>query len=167
MKEGAGKPLKRDIASLILLAVLFFIVPWVTVKEHAALMPGRHLGNLAAGSVPWETLAKVKINYVTEQNRIFSVEADKSVLALNGALVKVTGFITPMEPGTRIKRLIVSKYAPSCFFCPPSGPDAMVFVEPVEAMAYTQDPVTVKGTLVFDREMTDGIIYRLRGATLG
>ena len=166
IRENHSKLRKKDIAAIVIIIILFFVAPPMAVKQHQALMPGKHLGKLPSGSVPWETLGKVKVNYITDENKIFSVRGEPEALALSGKAAQVTGFMTPLEAGTELKKFILSKTPPTCFFCLPAGPDSMVYVESKSGVNYSQEAVTMRGVIFFDKEMTDGIIYRLKEAEL-
>ncbi|MBI4665215.1 MAG: DUF3299 domain-containing protein [Nitrospinae bacterium] len=164
LKDG-GPPLSgRSLLAIGgIVALLLSISPEI-VKQHQAVTGVRHLEE-TPGSVPWTTLEKVDINYITDKNRLFSVEAQPEVLTLNGKSARVTGFITPLEPGTQLRKFILARTPPTCFFCVPGTPANMVYVETANPVAYKQEPVTVEGIFSFDSDMTDGILYRLRATS--
>jgi len=53
---------------------------------------------------------------------------------------------------------------PTCSFCMPGGPEAVVEVRAKRPLAYTDDAVTVTGRLSVLKDDPTGIFYRLTEA---
>ena len=115
------------------------------------------LGNIK-GVVPWATLADVLT--VKQKDRLVPKFSD-SINALDKARVRVQGFMVPLEVGENQKHFILSATSPSCGFCLPSGPDAMVEVRAKRSFKYSPDPVIASGKFVLTFDETDGLYYRL------
>jgi uncharacterized protein len=113
------------------------------------------------GVVSWQTLSqvmtvKVKGRYVQQ----FSAGVTK----LDRKEVRLQGFMIPLDVGERQKRFILTAVPPSCAFCMPAGPDAMVMVQPKSPVKYGSEPVVMSGKLVVLKEDPEGLYYRLDNA---
>lgn len=83
-------------------------------------------------------------------NPIFDANATKLNEALNGAYVKLPGFIVPLEIASEgVSDFILVPYLGACIHVPPPPPNQLVFVKATEPWPNTElwDPVWVIGTL--------------------
>jgi uncharacterized protein len=115
----------------------------------------------AAGVVPWYTLTKVTL---VQHDGKYSMEFGDSIHELDGKPVKLRGYITPLQFGSDQKHFILSPKPPSCAFCVPAGPDAMVEVFCKTPVKYSLEPVTVSGTFAVLRNDPGGLLYRMADA---
>lgn len=70
----------------------------------------------------------------------------------------------PLDTGEKHALFILSAVPPTCSFCMPGGPDAVVEVRASRPLAYTDQPVTVSGRLSVLQSDPTGIFYRLTEA---
>jgi hypothetical protein len=115
----------------------------------------------APGVVPWHTLTKV--SFVQHDGK-FALQFGDSIHELDGKPVKLRGYITPLQFGSDQKHFILSPKPPSCAFCVPAGPDAMVEVFCKTPIKYSLEPVTVSGTFAVLRNDPSGLLYRMADA---
>jgi hypothetical protein len=111
--------------------------------------------------VPWKTFADVRMT--RSENRVVP-EFSKAVAALDQKEVKVQGFMLPLDIGDRHALFILSAVPPTCSFCMPGGPEAVVEVRAKRGLAYTDSAVAVKGKLSVLKSDPTGIFYRLTEA---
>ena len=81
---------------------------------------------------------------------IFDVNAYRFVEALDGARVRMPGFLLPMETGADgVSEFILTPYAGACIHVPPPPPNQLVFVHAAEPWPSTRlfQPIWVTGTL--------------------
>lgn len=123
----------------------------------AALVFAAH----AQEAVPWKTFAQVELE--RSSNRIAPRFSD-AVAALDQKEVKVQGFMLPLDMGEKHAFFILSAVPPTCSFCMPGGPEAVVEVRATRPVAYTDNAVTVTGTLSVLKDDPTGIFYRLTDA---
>jgi len=115
----------------------------------------------AKGALSWEALGMVGI--VKKQDK-FVPEFPKDVAALDAKLVKLQGFMVPLDVGAAQKRFLLSAQPSECAYCLPAGPDQLVEVQVKSAFKYTQDAVTVTGKLALLRDDPAGMLYRITEA---
>lgn len=115
------------------------------------------------GVVSWKTLAEVT---AVKQKDKFVPSFSKSITQLDKTEVRLQGFMLPLEPGERQKSFILSAMPPSCAFCMPGGPDAIVEVKAKTPIKYGYEPVVISGRFVVLRDDPTGLFYRLTDAVV-
>jgi hypothetical protein len=111
--------------------------------------------------VPWKTFAQVEM--MRSASRI-APRFSAAVAALDQKEVKVQGFMLPLDVGEKHALFVLSAVPPTCSFCMPGGPEAVVEVRAKRPLAYTEDAVTVTGKLSVLKDDPTGIFYRLTEA---
>lgn len=111
--------------------------------------------------VPWKTFAQVQL---TKSSDGFTPRFAQEIADLDQKQVKVQGFMLPLESGERHVFFILSAVPPTCSFCMPGGPEAVVEVRAKRGLAYTDNAVVVKGRLSVLKSDPTGIFYRLTEA---
>ena len=111
--------------------------------------------------VPWKTFAQVEMT--RSASRIVP-RFSPAVAALDQKEVKVQGFMLPLDMGEKHALFILSAVSPTCAFCMPGGPEAVVEVRAKRPLAYTDNAVTVSGKLSVLKDDPTGIFYRLTDA---
>ena len=80
-----------------------------------------------------------------------SGEAPEELAALNGTLVKVPGFVVPLEDwASVVSEFLLVPYVGACIHTPPPPPNQLVYVEMEDGKRASYDgwsPVWVEGTL--------------------
>lgn len=118
----------------------------------------------------WQQLSK--ITYKKEYNEIMGFKVDVPVFAddvkkLGGTEITVKGYIIPIEGYKSHKEFVFSAFPYSmCFFCGGAGPETVMEVFASEPVKYTDDPVTLKGTLELNNDDINRLIYSLTDAKL-
>ena len=115
------------------------------------------------GVVSWQTLSQVQL--VKVKDRVVPQFAD-GVLKLNAAEVKLQGFMMPLEMGEKQRHFVLSAMPPTCAFCLPGGPEALIEVRAKDAVKYTFEPVVLTGKLAVLKDDPNGLYYRLTDAEL-
>lgn len=113
------------------------------------------------GVVSWKTLAQVQP--VKVKDRVVPQFSD-SVLKLDATEVRLQGFMLPLEMGERQKHFVLAAMPPTCSFCLPGGPDALVEVRAKTPVKYTVEPVLLSGKLTVLKDDPNGLYYRLTDA---
>lgn len=111
--------------------------------------------------VPWKTFAQVQ---VTKSKDGFEPRFAQEVADLDQKQVKIQGFMMPLEMGEQQSLFVLSAVPPTCSFCMPGGPEAVVEVRAKRPVAYTEAAVTVSGKLSVLKAEPSGIFYRLTDA---
>jgi len=116
----------------------------------------------------WKTLAK--ITYKKEYDEFLGFKIDKPVFsdeikALDGKEVTVKGFIIPVEGYKSHKEFIFSAFPYSmCFFCGGAGPESVMEVVSIDAVAYTAESIVLKGKLKLNSSDVNKLMYALTDA---
>lgn len=113
------------------------------------------------GIVSWKTLAQVE---PVQRNSRITPRFSKDILALDQQQVRIHGFIVPLDLGGDQKHFLISAVPPSCPYCMPAGPEAIVEVFTKKAVAYGLEPVIVGGKLAVLQDDASGLLYRLNDA---
>lgn len=115
------------------------------------------------GVVSWQTLAEVAP--VRHKDRFVPTISPK-VAALNNQAVRLHGFVMPLDMGEKQTRFILTATAPSCAFCIPGGPQALVEVNAKTAIKYGLEAVLLSGKFSVLKHDPNGLYYRLTDAIL-
>jgi uncharacterized protein len=134
----------------------FGVLPLVCAALFA-LISAAHAQEL----VPWKTFALVELERSSER---IAPRFSATVAAFDQKEVKVQGFMLPLDMGEKHALFILSAVPPTCAFCMPGGPEAVVEVHAKRALAYTDNAVTVTGRLSVLKDDPTGIFYRLTDA---
>jgi len=118
----------------------------------------------------WQQLSK--ITYKKEYSEIMGFKVDVPVFAealqqLDGTEITIKGYIIPIEGYKSHTEFVFSAFPYSmCFFCGGAGPETVMEVFAIEGVKYTDDPVTLKGTLSLNDSDINRLIYSLTEAVL-
>ncbi len=109
----------------------------------------------------WKTLAQVM---PVKQKDRFVPQFSDGIIKLDKKEVRLQGFMMPLDMGERQKRFILTAVPPSCSFCMPAGPDALVEVQAKSPIKYGFEPIVLSGTLIVLKDDPMGLYYRLTDA---
>jgi hypothetical protein len=113
----------------------------------------------------WKTLSK--ITYKKQYDEMLGFKVDipvfsQDVQSLEGNTVTVKGYIIPVEGYKSHKEFIFSAYPYNmCFFCGGAGPETVMEVKAKQPIAYTADPITIKGVLHLNASDINRLMYSL------
>jgi hypothetical protein len=108
--------------------------------------------------VSWKTLSQVEPQ--KENNKIVPLFA-KEILVLDKKDVKIQGFMVPIEPEAKHKHFVLSAVPPSCPFCMPAGPEAMVEIRLKDGIDFDLNPIVVSGRFSVRNDDPRGVFYTL------
>ena len=118
----------------------------------------------------WKTLAK--LTYKKEYNELLGFKVDvpvfsEDVRALEGQEVEVRGYIIPVDGYKSQSEFVFSAFPYNmCFFCGGAGPETVMEVVAATPIAYTTEPVTIRGILHLNEEDINRLIYSLEEVVL-
>ena len=118
----------------------------------------------------WKTLAK--ITYTKKYDELMGFKVDvpvfsEDVTALEGQEIFIKGYIIPVEGYKSHKEFIFSAFPYNmCFFCGGAGPETVMEVFSKDAIEYTAEQVTLKGTLELNDSDINRLMYALNDAEL-
>ena len=149
--------------ALILVAAL--ALPASALGQHVA-PPGMNQGTITllperSDVVSWKLLSQVEL--VKQKDR-YVPQFSSNVAALNNKVVKVQGFMLPLQMGDRQTHFVLTAMPQTCAFCLPGGPDSMVEVKSKQPVKYGFDILVLTGKLEVLKEDPTGIFYRLTDA---
>ncbi|MBI5914343.1 MAG: DUF3299 domain-containing protein [Bacteroidetes bacterium] len=116
----------------------------------------------------WKTLGK--ITYKKEYDEMLGFKVDVPVFSndvqkLEGREITIRGYIIPVEGYKSHKEFILSAYPYSmCFFCGGAGPETVMEVKGKSAVAFTAEPITIKGELHLNSTDINKLMYSLTNA---
>ena len=114
------------------------------------------------GVLSWQALGQAG---VVKKGDRYVPDYPKDVAALDAKVVRLQGFMMPLEVGATQKRFLLSAQPSDCGYCVPSGAEGLVEVHAKTPVKYGLDPIYVTGKLVLTREDASGLFYRLIDAT--
>jgi hypothetical protein len=120
------------------------------------------------GVVSWDTLAKLEVETEVQGplRAVFTTSYSNEIEALDGAQVKLMGFLFPLEGGLEHERFLLTAWPPSCPFCLPAGPTQMVEVFCEEAVEFSEGAIVMAGRFEVLRDDPSGLYYRLHEGRL-
>jgi uncharacterized protein len=133
------------------------------VPSAGALMPASQFLPEKPGFTSWRVLAQVEL--VKQNNKLLPSFA-QDVAALDGKVVRVQGFMMPLDIGDKQRRFLLVAAPPHCSFCLPAGPDAMIEVRAKSDVRYGFDAVSLAGKLQVLKDDPAGLYYRLVDAVV-
>ena len=113
------------------------------------------------GVVSWKTLSRVEP--LKEGDKVVPKFSDE-ILGLDAKVVRVQGFMLPLDMGDQQHHFLLSAVPPHCQFCMPAGPDAIVEVVAKKKIAYGFDPIIVSGKFAVLKNDPTGLLYRVTDA---
>ena len=78
-----------------------------------------------------------------------------------GTIVKLSGFMMPLEADLKQRHFLLTSNPPSCFFHIPGGPAGSVEVVATEGIEVSFDPIVLEGRFEPQASSDLGIVYRL------
>jgi hypothetical protein len=135
--------------------------PWAGPLDQHGWRPA----NAPPGAVSWETLSSTRgvertINGFTWLVPVFTAP----VRALDKKVVKVAGFMLPLETAPQTKRFLLTAYPPSCPYCLDVGPGFFIEVLLRQPARFSNDQVLIEGRLDLLERDENGLFYRLSEA---
>lgn len=118
----------------------------------------------------WKTLGKITFKKQYDDFMGFKVDVpvfSPEVKELDGKEITIRGYIIPVEGYKNHKEFVFSAYPYNmCYFCGGAGPETVMEVSATESIAYTADPVTIKGVLQLNSGDINQLIYSMTKARL-
>ena len=135
-------------------------------------VPGHDVHNQApdapATALTWDELMnlEVTVETVAPLQSNFIVSYPETLKARDGTVVRIKGFMYPLEAGETHTYFLLSALPPSCPFCLPASARGLVEVMCDEGVRYTLEPVLLEGRfeLMEDDGLGTGLHYRLSAA---
>lgn len=113
----------------------------------------------------WDRLATTIETSETRDDGIWIVPVfSDTVKALDGKIIRVTGFMFPVEAGERHSYFLLQPRPPHCPFCFNVGANQVIEVRLDMAIAYSSMPLTLEGALTLVSDDERGIFYRMDAA---
>ena len=122
--------------------------------------PGGGTEDQPAGTVPWQLLQQART--VQKADKRFGPVFTQEIRQLDKQLVKLYGFMMPLDQSRLQKRFLLASFPPHCAFCLPGGPESMVEVVADKPVEFTYEPIVVAGRLAVLED--DVVYYRLTNA---
>ncbi len=110
------------------------------------------------GTVPWTLLASVSTR--PDKGRLVPT-FPPAVRDLNNTVVKVQGFMMPLQAAAGHTHFILSASSSTCAFCVSGGPETMIEVRTKRPVKYSIDPLIIEGRLAVLSADPSGLYYRL------
>ena len=122
-----------------------------------------------AAALTWDELMNLEVTVETPAplQTIFHVSYPDSLKAKDGTVVRIRGFMYPLEAGETHTYFLLSALPPSCPFCLPASSRGLVEVTCDEGVRYTLRPVLLEGRFELmeeDDALGTGLHYRLNNA---
>ena len=137
----------------------------ITTFFALALVCASSLYAQKESEVSWATLSDVQL---VRGSLGYEPDFGQDVEELNGGLIKVTGYIMPLQQtGDQSHFILTQMPVGNCYFCTPGGPESMIEVKADTPVKFSYEQVTVVGKLELLRADAMGMYYRLTAAKPG
>ena len=122
-----------------------------------------------ATALTWDELMNLEVTVETPAplQTVFRISYPDSLRAKDGTVVRIRGFMYPLEAGESHTYFLLSALPPSCPFCLPASARGLVVVTCDEGVRYTLQPVLLEGRFELmeeDDAIGTGLHYRLNNA---
>ncbi len=108
--------------------------------------------------ISWKTLARVEPVKVGGR---MTMEFAPEIKALDRKVAQVQGFMIPLDAAEKQSRFLLSAVPMHCSFCLPAGPEEIVEVRARTPIAYSMEPIIVRGTFLLVKDDASGLLYRV------
>jgi len=143
----------------IALAILFFF---------AAGTAGSIMAQTASTNNIWKTLSKITFRKEYDEMMGFKVDVpvfSQDVQDLSNQEITVKGYVIPVEGFKSHQEFVFSAFPYNmCFFCGGAGPETVMEVFASEAVEYSAEAITLRGTLKLNMDDINRLIYSLEDA---
>jgi hypothetical protein len=127
---------------------------------HSPLSPFKPLPE-RRDVLPWSVLTDIDKRIV---NRRVQPIFPQRLAAMHQSLVRVQGFMMPLDPGQEQRRFLLTSVPLTCSFCTPGGAESMVEVRTREPVKYTTNALVMQGRLHVLAQDPTGLYYRMSDA---
>jgi hypothetical protein len=127
---------------------------------HSPLSPFKPLPD-RRDVLPWSVLTDIDKRIV---NRRVQPIFPQRLAALHQSLVRIQGFMMPLDPGQEQRRFLLTSVPLTCSFCTPGGAESMVEVRTREPVKYTTNALVMQGRLHVLTQDPTGLYYRMSEA---
>jgi len=119
------------------------------------------------GSVSWTLFAQTReVMKEVDGEPWIAPDFPAELKALSGKVVKVNGFMMPLQQAERQSHFLLMAYPISCPFCLSIGPAQIVEIKAREGIAFSYEPMLVEGTLELLEIDESGLFFRLKDARI-
>lgn len=133
-----------------------------TIQEMPDPAAPVHIQNDDPG---WTILNRAKVT-IDEDKGFMIASFDDAAKALDGKPFTIGGFMLPLDASQSFTHFVLTRRNTTCAFCPPNEPTEAIEVFTDRDLSFTQDEYRVSGTLELVAEASEGLFYRMRGATV-
>ena len=113
------------------------------------------------GGLNWSQLMQTELKL---EDGAVKVDFPEMILEQNGEVVRVSGFMMPMDSSLKQKHFLLTSSPPHCFFHIPGGPAGVIEVFSDDGIESSWGPVVVEGTFELVMAPQMGVIYKLQQA---
>jgi hypothetical protein len=137
----------------------------IDVQSSASNQHGYKPAVALAGTVPWTTLAAVEsYEKVIDGFAWVLPKFTPAVKALDGKVVRVNGYMMPLDTTEKQSRFLLMAYPQSCPFCLTAGSQYFIEVLAAAPVPYRQDSMVIEGKMELLEKDENGLYYRMRAA---
>ncbi len=126
------------------------------------------LSNIYAQNDTWKKLGKITYRKQFDELLGFKVDVPvfaKEIKEMEGKEITIRGYIIPTNGYKSQTEFVFSAFPYNmCFFCGGAGPETVMEVYAVEGVAYTTEPVTLKGILSTNSGDINRLMYSISRA---
>ena len=155
---------------IIVLTSLFLVVAFSNKSFSQTEKTVKAPSQVTDAAKTWKTLAR--ITFKKEYDKVMGFKVDKpifskDVMALEGGIIEIRGYIIPVEGYKSHKEFVFSAYPYNmCFFCGGAGPESVMEVKSKEPIKYSAEAVILRGKLHTNSDDINRLIYSLDDAEL-
>lgn len=111
----------------------------------------------------WNVLGKTEVK-IDEEKGVYNAVFPEDVKKMNGQTIKISGFMVPLESEEKFNHFLLSRRTPTCFFCPPGGPNEIIEVYSEKPTEWLEDLVTYEGKFELTDNKEMGVFFKMTGA---
>ncbi len=120
------------------------------------------LPDLGEGYLSWDDLLKAQVRY---EDMTLYADFPPAVTERSGDMVKMAGFMMPLETGMSQQWFLLTSHPPGCYFHVPGGPAGAVEVFAEEGIDVAWGPIVLEGQFEALTK-SESAVYRLDDARL-
>lgn len=124
----------------------------------------------AASELQWTLLAQARVSVSTQDGAdTYRPDYPAALRQSSQHVVRIRGFMFPLNAGLKQTRFLLSPYPSSCPYCLPAGANELIEVTPDAPVRFSYDSIVISGVFELvapDSDFRDGMFYHMRKAAL-
>lgn len=111
----------------------------------------------------WPKLRACKVSF-SNKTGLYSLTPTPDIKAMAGKLIKVRGFILPLDGLDLTKHFLLGVNTPVCLFHPPGEPNEVIEARSTKPVRWTENQISIEGQFNLIKNAEMGVFFSMSQA---